>query len=105
MKSSEFAVKTPTGSTPRPPTTPPLRAPTDPYAPPPRSAGQPTPSGSYVAAQVGGSNGESPEAREANVLLSTVRAVGVSGDALGNFIGDSMGKLLEEGKIAIALEL
>ncbi len=50
-------------------------------------------------------NGDTPEAREASALLATVRAVGLSGESLGNFVGDTVGKLLDEGKLPIALEL
>jgi len=57
------------------------------------------------SSQQGTSESGTPEAREANALLATVRAVGLSGESLGSFVGDTMGKLLEEGKLVIALEL
>jgi hypothetical protein len=81
----------------------PLRAPTDPYANAPPHQMKPTGTTSYQGPM--GGNGDSPEAREATALLSTVRALGMGGEALGSFVGDTMLKLLEEGKIAIALEL
>src|SRR5581483_4286460 len=60
----------------------PLKAPTDPYVS--KTPPQQTPATKGYAPPSGNAN-DSPEAVEANTLLSTVRAVGLSGEALGTF--------------------
>ncbi len=92
-----------TSSRSRIPAAEPLKAPTDPYAS--KTPAPTPPTAGYAPPASAAANGDSPEAREANSLLSTVRAVGIAGEALGNFAGDTMAKLLDEGKIAIAIEL
>jgi hypothetical protein len=86
----------------------PLKAPADPYARSVKAPSERLPAAAapYApSAPPAAANGDSPEGREANVLLATVRAVGLTGDALGSFVGDTVGKLLGEGKIGVALEL
>jgi pSer/pThr/pTyr-binding forkhead associated (FHA) protein len=81
-----------------------LRSP-DPYVTAPPPAEKSLGTGAYRVPQEGPKNGETPEGREASALLATVRALGLTGEGLGAFVGDTTLKLMDEGKLTIALEL
>jgi pSer/pThr/pTyr-binding forkhead associated (FHA) protein len=70
-----------------------------------RASDKPPTTVAGYAAPGGPAVGDTPEAKEASALLATMRALGLAGESLGNFVGDTVGKLLDEGKLPIALEL
>jgi hypothetical protein len=41
----------------------------------------------------------------ASTLIATIRAAGLTGESLGTFVGDAVGKLLDQGLVAVAVEV